>query len=274
MAKKSAVLMRSKFGVQDNYETLSGQASARPGPWPGLEFYLRILFGPLRRLHWKAIRGKCDDTEWANASAWFGDILEKVGCKIYIEGQSSIGSPGKPYVFIANHMSTLETFLLPGIIRPKKPVTFVVKKSLVTMPIFGPIMRSRNPVVVGRSNPREDLAAVLGKGQEILKSGISIIVFPQHTRSMYFEHETFNSIGVKLARKAGVPVVPLALKSDAWGQGRKIKELGAIRPDLPVRFKFGKPRVVQGNGKETHEEICQFIGQTLAEWQEKDGVNQ
>ena len=101
--------------------------------------------------------------------------------------------------------------MLPGIIRPHRAVTFVMKKSLVTLPFFGAVMRSRDPIVVGRTNPREDLTAVLEGGVERLKKGISIIVFPQSTRTPDFDPQHFNTIGVKLARKAGVPVVPAFL---------------------------------------------------------------
>lgn len=274
MAKKKVLRMRQKFGPQNEYSTVPGPNAAPPSSFPGLEFYLRVLFGPLRHLWWKASRNKCDDLEWNNASAWFGDILEKVGCHFYIEGLHNIYRSKQPCVFIANHMSTLETFILPSLIRPARKVTFVVKKSLVNMPFFGPIMRSRNPVIVGRTNPREDLATVLGEGQKILAAGSSIIVFPQHTRSLRFDPKLFNSIGVKLARKAGACVVPIALKTDAWGNGKKIKELGKIRPDLPIRFKFAPPLTVDGTGKNTHEEICDFISQNLAEWQAKDGINE
>lgn len=274
MGKKQDELLRHKFGSLNEYLTTSGDSAANPGIFPEVEFYLRILFGPLRRLYWLAIRKQCTDQEWSNASAWFADILEKIGCRIHIEGLNNINATKKPCVYVANHMSTLETFILPAIIRPKRKVTFVVKKSLVTMPFFGPIMRSRNPVVVGRENPREDLVTVLTEGCRILKDGTSLIVFPQHTRSLRFEEEHFNSIGVKLARKAGVSIVPIALKTDAWGQGKKIKELGRIRPDLPVRFKIALPLEVEGTGKKTHEQICEFISQTLAEWQEKDGINE
>lgn len=274
MGKKQDELLRDKFGLQNEYLTASGDASARPGAFPQLEFYLRVLFGPLRRLYWLASRDKCTDQEWSNASAWFADILEKIGCQIQIEGLNNIDPPKKTCVYVANHMSTLETFILPAIIRPKRKVTFVVKKSLVTMPFFGPIMRSRNPVVVGRENPREDLATVLSDGCKIIKQGTSIIVFPQHTRSLRFDSQQFNSIGVKLARKAGVPVVPIALKTDAWGQGKRIKELGRIRPELPIRFKIAPALEVDGTGKKTHEQICEFISQTLEDWQKKDGVNE
>lgn len=272
MRHKKTLPMRRKFGGGDEYATypLAGRASR----FPGLEFYARVLFGPLRSLCWLAMRGKCDDRAWANSSAWFGDILEKVGCGIYVEGLGNIDAAKGPCVFVANHMSTLETFLLPAMIRPIRKVTFVVKKSLVAMPFFGPVMRSRNPVAVGRKNPREDLAVVLSEGKKRLDEGVSVIVFPQHTRSLYFDYNQFNSIGVKLARRAGVPVIPLALKTDAWGQGKKIKELGKIRPDLPARFKFAAPMGVEGNGRAEHERICGFISKTLADWQEKDGVNE
>lgn len=263
--------MPVRYGMGNSYVTpksLRGHSGA-----PSLEFYARLLGGPFRHLCGKARKGQCDDVEWVKGSIWFGDILERVGCELRIDGMNALNEVNGPCVVIANHMSTLETFLLPAIIRPHMPVTFVVKKSLATMPMFGAVMRSRDPIVVGRVNPRKDLAAVLDGGSQRLAAGTSIIVFPQSTRSAGFDEEHFNSIGVKLARKAGVPVIPLALKTDAWGQGGKIKELGKIRPDLPVRFQFGEPIEITGNGRASHEQICRFIGGALYGWMRKDGVN-
>ncbi|OUC07563.1 glycerol acyltransferase, partial [Litorilinea aerophila] len=76
----------------------------------------------------------------------------------------------------------------------------------------------------------------------------------------------FNSIGIKLARKAQVPVVPVALKTDAWGIGRIIKEIGRIDPSRPVRFAFGEPLTIQGRGNAQQEAIVEFIGSKLREW--------
>ena len=139
------------------------------------------------------------------------------------------------------------------------------------MPIFGPIMRSRDPVVVRRQNPREDLKTTLCDGGSRLAEGVSIVVFPQHTRSVSFEPENFNTIGEKLAAKAGVPVIPIALKTDAWGQGARVKELGKFRPELSVHVRFGK--IFQdARDRHIHKEICNFIQDSLSEWQGKDGV--
>ena len=118
--------------------------------------------------------------------------------------------------------------VLPAIIAPHREVTFVVKESLVRHPLFGHVMRSRDPIVVGRTDPRKDLETVMNKGPELISKGSSIIIFPQSTRSLVFKPEDFNSLGVKLARKTGVKVIPVALKTDFWGQGKLIKELGPL----------------------------------------------
>lgn len=261
--------MRDKYGDNDCYLS----PAAKPAAFPSLAFYSQLALGPVPWLFGKAAHGQCDDNAWIYGSAWCGDILENIGCSIDIRGMANLTRIKGPCVFIANHMSTLETFLLPGMIRPRMKLTFVVKRSLVKLPLFGPVMRSRDPVVVDRVNPRADLQAVLDGGLERLRKGISIVVFPQSTRSLMFEPEHFNTIGVKLARKADVPVIPIVLKTDVWGQGSRIKELGKVRPALPARFLFGEPISIEGNGKGEHAMIRDFIGDTLGAWQAKDGIN-
>jgi 1-acyl-sn-glycerol-3-phosphate acyltransferase len=163
-------------------------------------------------------------------------------------------------------MSTLETMILPCIIGPHKELTFVVKESLVKHPLFGDVMRSRNPIVVGRTDPRKDLEAVMNDGTERLKNGISIVIFPQSTRSVEFKPEEFNSLGVKLAKKAGVVVIPIALKTDFWGNGNFIKELGPLDHKKHIHIKFGDPMHITGNGKEENQKIIDFIKGSLEEW--------
>lgn len=263
----------AKFLTGDTYSSQHASAGIFSRMMPSLSFYSRLFLGPVRWLCARASKGLCDDTAWVYASAWVADLIERMGCPIEIEGMNAIEAVDGPCLFVANHMSTLETFMLPAMIRPRRPVTFVVKKSLTTMPLFGPVMCSRDPIVVGRTNPREDLTAVLEGGLERLRKGISIIVFPQHTRSREFNPQMFNSIGVKLAKKAGVPIVPLALKTDAWGQGTKIKELGPVRVGMTVRYNFASPISVTGQGKEEQAAICQHIERLLGQWQQQDGSN-
>lgn len=237
------------------------------------KFFLRPLITFYPQVFWiiwknsrKAVKGIYNDNDWAHSSLDIVSALENVGVRIEISGLDNLREANGPVVFIANHMSTLETFILPGIIQPIKPVTFVVKKSLIDTPVFGPIMRTREPIVVGRVTPREDLKTVLTEGAKKIETGVSIVIFPQSTRSAVFHPEEFNSLGIKLALKAGVPVVPLALKTDAWGIGRIIKDFGPVDKRKKVHFAFGGPIIIEGRGAEEHQRVIAFIQEHLAKW--------
>ena len=224
--------------------------------------YINIVFVTRRQ----AVRKVYDTRAWADSSYYIFRLIEKTGGKFHITGMENITKTPDPVLFISNHMSTLETMILPCIIAPLREVTFVVKESLVKHPLFGDVMRSRNPIVVGRTDPRKDLEAVMNGGRDLLKKGISIIIFPQSTRSLEFKPEEFNSLGVKLAKKAGVQVVPIALKTDFWGNGKMIKELGPLDRHKPIHIKFGEPFTIAGSGKEENQKIIDFIKSSLEKW--------
>jgi 1-acyl-sn-glycerol-3-phosphate acyltransferase len=214
----------------------------------------------------EAIRKLYDTKHWTDSSFEILKFIERTGGVFHITGMENITKPSGSVLFIGNHMSTLETMILPSIIGPHKELTFVVKESLVKHPLFGDVMRSRNPIIVGRTDPRKDLEAVMNGGDDLLKKGISIVIFPQSTRSVEFKPEEFNSLGVKLAKKAGVDIVPIALKTDFWGNGKFIKELGTIDHNKHIHIKFGEPMRVTGNGKEENQKIIDFIQSSLKEW--------
>ena len=218
----------------------------------------------------QARSGVYDKKAWEDSSFYIFRLIEKCGGIFHLSGMENIANTQEPVLFIGNHMSTLETMILPGIISPLRKVTFVVKESLVRHPLFGDVMRSRDPIVVGRTDPRKDFEAVMNGGMELLSKGISIIIFPQSTRSIEFRPEDFNSLGVKLAKKAGVKVVPVALKTDFWGNGKFIKELGPIDRHKPIHIKFGEPFPISGSGKEENQKIIAFIQSSLEEWGNKE----
>ncbi len=233
--------------------------------FPGLYFYYRMLTLVLHGSK-LARQGKYDLHQWMVSSFRALDIIEKVGIKVRIDGVDNIKKTDKPVVFVANHMSTAETFLLPSIIVPFKPVTYVLKESLMRVPYFKDILKARDPIVVTRDNPREDFKIVMEKGVKHLSEGMSIIVFPQTTRTTSFYEKQFNSMGVKLAKKAGVPVIPIALKTDAWSNGKIIKDIGKIYTDRDMRFVIGEPIEIKGKGDEEHQMVIDFIKKHLMEW--------
>jgi len=138
--------------VDGAYRTVPGDRSVFARLFPGLGFYTWFMYFVCKGSE-SARRGHYSDTDWSQNSLEVLHALENFGVQIEITGTDHFGRLAGPCVFIGNHMSTLEAFVLPTIIQPLKRVSFVVKKSLVEYPIFGHLMRSRNPIVVGRTNP-------------------------------------------------------------------------------------------------------------------------
>ena len=211
--------------------------------------------------------GKLDafnQTKFSNGNI---KLIESIGAKLHLRGLNNIDKlNGQPAVIIANHMSLLETALLHAIMRPRIDFTFVIKNSLFNVEYFGDIMRSLEAIGVDRVNPRDDFKTVLTEGKERLARGKSVVIFPQATRSEAFIPEQFNTIGIKLAKAAGVPVLPLALKTDLVSNGKIFRSLGPVHRKHHVHFEFAPPVMVQDSGKDLHEEIIRFIQSRLQEW--------
>lgn len=258
--------MRKISSIQSGYQTEKRQASGVSKLFPSVIFYLRLALVIFRASR-VAKSGGYDDTRWVNDSFTVMELLEKAGVQIRITGLDNVVQHDGPVVIVGNHMSMMETMLLPLMICPVKPLTFVVKDALLSYPVFKYIMQSRNPIAVTRTNPRQDLKTVLSDGVAKLQDNISIIVFPQTTRSHTFDAKQMSSIGVKLAKKAGVPIVPLALKTDCWQNGKHLKDFGKLDTSKTAFFEFGEPLLVTGKGDEEQDQINTFISVKLAEWE-------
>jgi len=235
-----------------------------PG-WAGSIFYARIALAFLAA-GLAGRRGKLTNERWLRASLTCIKVVESAGGILKVSGLESLGDHQGPLVFIANHMSILETVILPSFTLAFNDVTFIIKDELRRYPVIGWVMQALDFISVHRKNPREDLKVVLNEGQHRIQQGCSVVIFPQATRSTVFDVKNFNSLGVKLARKAGVPVVPIALKTDFHGSGRWLKDIGPIHPDRPIYFKFGNPIPVVGNGQAAHQRVVEFITQNLTSW--------
>ena len=257
-------ILRSEF----SYQTPPGNCilARYVSGWPLSFIYYIKLISTLTHASISARRGTLDDNRWGFHSHRVVQIVESVGGKINISGLEALAQQKGPVVFIANHMSLLETLILAGIGLPFNRVTFVIKEELRHYPVIGQFMRSLNLIAVSRQNPREDLKVVMQEGSDFIATGGSVFIFPQATRSVEFNVQAFNTLGVKLAARAGVPVIPVAIKTDFQGNGKLIKDMGPIDPRKTLYFKFGEPMTVEGKGREAHQYVVEFIAENLKAW--------
>jgi 1-acyl-sn-glycerol-3-phosphate acyltransferase len=248
------------------YRTPQRQIGLLTRLFPTLSFYIKII-AIVWKGSWAAKRGHYDSVGWYGSSAATVKALEETGCHLEITGLEHLQGIDRPCIFIGNHMSTLETFVLPSLIMPQGfDLTYVIKRSLVEYPVFGNVVNSRDPVVVDRVNPRDDLKVVMEEGARRLEQGRSLVIFPQHTRTVDFDPKQFNSIGIKLAQRTGTIVVPVALLTWAWSSGKTLKDFGPIFPSRTIYFAFGEPMEVSGKGHEEQQRIVDFIQGHLKKW--------
>jgi len=264
---KSAFL--DLLGRVDEYQTVPGSERSLPDRllgWSSAWYYVRLI-ALVARANLLVRMGRFTRERWTERALEVVHVIEGCRGRIRLIGLNHIRDAQSPIVVIANHMSMIETMVLPGaLVLPFHDVTTVVKDDLLRYPLFGAVMRALDPIAVTRRNPRDDLKQVLEKGTRELRAGRSVLVFPQATRAAGFSRSAFNSLGVKLARRAGVPILPVALKTDFQQNGRFIKDLGRVDRTKTLYFKFGPVMPVNGTGREAHEAVVTFIAESLRDW--------
>lgn len=233
--------------------------------FPSISFhwqFLRIVWAASRL----ARRDRYDHAAWQQSCAGIVRALESVGVQLEVTGLDHLRATATPCLIVGNHMSTLETVVLPVFLRDLSPLTFVVFQQLLEVPVFRHVMRSRNPIAVRQDSARDDFKAMLTGGVDRIEQGMSLIVFPEGDRMATFERANFNTVGAKLAARTSAPLVPMAVQTDAWPMGGPFSYLGRIDASRPVRIAFGPPIEVNDRGAAAQETLLAFIESKLAEW--------
>lgn len=188
---------------------------------------------------------------------WCRMMLGLSGIKLDVKGVENI--PGKgPVVFLSNHQGAFDIPVLGGVI----PLNFrwIAKKSLFSVPLIGWAMRMAGHIPIDRENPA-DAYKSMEDALERIKTGKSVVIFPEGTRGSSDALLPFKRGAFLLAAKSGVPVVPVAIKGT-----REILEKGSwkINPSS-VHVSFGPPiNTAGGNEKElrnvTKDSIKRMLG--------------
>src|SRR6478609_2611003 len=139
------------------------------------------------------------------AGAW----LKLSGVSVKVTGLERL-DPKQTYVFVSNHRSYLDTATL--FIYTGRRNGLLAKKELLKVPILGVGMGFVNIMAIDRSN-RESAIRTTEAAAQRIKSGVSFAVFVEGTRAKPGELLPFKKGAFYMARQAGVPVVPIAIKN-------------------------------------------------------------
>ena len=228
--------------------------------------YATMIVNIMVRCTIKYLFRKFTQDEWARACMASVTFSERLGGVMTFEGFEQRGAYQGPVVYVSNHMSTLETVVFPTTLLTFGKLSIILKKSLTDIPLMGTAAKHIGCIPITRTNPREDLKTVFEVGSKHLADGHSILLFPQGTRQAVFDGKNFNSLGSKLAERAGVPVVPLAVKTDFMKTGKWVKDFGEVDPNKPIRFACGPVLPASLGARATHNQSIAFIEAKLREW--------
>jgi len=210
---------------------------------------------------------------WAHSSWRVLHLCEQYGGHIHVAGFQGRIRTKTPVVYVANHASQLETYLLPCILLSIGGLAVIVKSEIARMPFFGAVARASRCILVERTNPLADLRKVLEDGGRAIQGEErSVLIFPQSKRHTLFDGDTFNSLGAKLAQRAGVPMVPVAVKTDFMPLGRVWKDISPIYPARPIRVECGPSIPSISDTKTMTAQAVDFIAGKLDDWEKGDGA--
>jgi 1-acyl-sn-glycerol-3-phosphate acyltransferase len=156
------------------------------------------------------------------ADAW----LRLSGVSVKVRGLELL-KPNETYVFVANHRSYLDTATL--FIYTGRRIGLLAKKELLKVPVLGVGMGFVNVMAIDRSN-RESAIRTADAAAQRIRSGVSFGVFVEGTRAKPGELLPFKKGAFYMAKQAGVPVVPIAIKhsDELMGKGTGEAKVGTI----------------------------------------------
>lgn len=190
---------------------------------------------------------------WNVAVLWCADVF--CGITYEVHGRENIPESG-PYMLMANHQSAFETVLL--VVLLPQPA-FVLKRSLLWIPVVGWGLALTRPIVIIRSSPVRSLKRLLQQARERFAQGDVVVIFPEGTRLPVGERRPYQAGGAHIATQSRVPVLPMAHNAGHfWPRG--------------FLKKPGKVTVRIGSPIPTEELQPAQLNEQVREWIEAEGA--
>jgi len=185
------------------------------------------------------------------ARIWAKSILMAARIHVQVTGLSNI-EPDQSYIFMVNHQSNFDIPVLLG----RLPVQFrwLAKAELFKIPIFGRAMRGAGYVEIDRFN-QDSAFESINEAARKMKHGVSVMIFPEGTRSRDGKVKAFKKGGFVMAVDSGVPIVPIVIRG-TW----PIMAKSSLRINRGnVEMKIAKPIKTAGHTRENKEDLMDKV---------------
>lgn len=220
-----------------------------------------ILSTPLMLAEW--IIGKWNPDLKSRSSLaivnWaFRWVIRLSGVKVIVKGEENIPKD-TAVLYVGNHRSYYDIILT--YVRVPRPTGYVAKIEMLKIPLLSIWMKNLHCLFLDRKDIKQGLKTILA-GVDLVKSGISVCIFPEGTRNKTKDtFLPFHDGSFKIAEKGGVPVIPMSIvNSSAVFEDHMPK----IRKSTVV-IEYGKPIDIKSLDKDTRKNIGNYVSGIIGE---------
>lgn len=199
---------------------------------------------------------------------WTWLILRIAGISLKIRGLENI-DPGQQYIFMVNHQSNID---IPVVVQSLAnfQLRWIAKKELLWVPLFGWAMWATKHITVDRSD-RTDAVKSLERAKQRIAAGISVVVFPEGTRSRDGKLSRFKKGGFLLAVQTGKNIVPITingsgkvLPSGDWRLRPGTIEVIVEKPIMTSAHRIGNLRLLSDQVRQAIAAHLRLVGNFAA----------
>ena len=193
------------------------------------------------------------------ARTWIRWILQTFRIRVETEGLDNVPTHA-PVLFMSNHQSLVDIAAIVHTLPTTQSWRFVAKKELVRVPIFGWALLTTGQIIIDRGD-RPRAVASLARAAERIRSGVSVIIFPEGTRSPTGSLRPFKSGPFHLALAAQVPIIPVTVSGS-----QRVTPKGSLEVRAgTVKILYGKPIATHGLGVAERGELKARVRQAIAQ---------
>ncbi|MCB1692402.1 MAG: 1-acyl-sn-glycerol-3-phosphate acyltransferase [Pseudomonadales bacterium] len=229
-------------------ETQLARDKQRSGP-PLYFFYRWLILAPMLALSTAALGSIITLVSFLGAPDWasrvFGTFWARLNMAVSFmslerEGEEKIAA-GQSYVVVANHQSLVDIYVIYGYLPLE--IKWVMKQELRAVPVLGMACEAMGHIIIDRSNTEAALKSI-NDARHRIQGGISVVFFPEGTRSRTGALGQFKKGAFRLAQELQLPILPVTIHNTR----RVLPSDGTAIVPGKVRLEIHDPIETKGAG--------------------------